>query len=330
MNLYIDKENVLSLIGQYKKPLYEDCIKVIKKQLSVFFNFSKKDVKSDENLMAWMSLLNEGVGLNNEFKFQDEFIFPPRPLTENFHIGFSHAKLSAMYLINDESIALVKRQGALLIAGVGEEITLFNKIFLQRGDYDFHKELRIGGPDFRRWTDVSKYAMPLTDIIFVDSFILTDASLIESNLTKYLPILTTHARTCVNIVLYVNNAHISIQFSELKRLIQEHVSMVTGIAPTVTLVRYTDQRDVESVAEHDRTVLTNYTRIKSGDTYNYFNAAGATISKGREITYVSLAKRDNHDLAKLLITELQAKIDHIKQNPDRIEGDKACNYLNLK
>jgi len=329
MYLYIDIENLLSLIKAHKDPLYNDCIKVIQKQLSVFFNFSKKDFKDDEMLLAWFQLLSEGVGKTNLFSYLDEHKFPPRPLTKDCHVGFSANKLSSIYLLNDADIEFAKKEGALLIGSVGEEIITFNKIFLQQNDYDFHKDLKIGDTHFTKWDDGNKFALPLTDIIFIDSYILTDSSLIETNFIKLLQVLATNSRTLINITLYANNKHISIAFASLHKKVIESVEKITGVKPNFTMILYSDQRSQESLAEHDRTIFTNYVRIKSGDTYNYFNSAGKVITKGREISYISLGKKENHDLANKLLVDLQKNIDFIKSNSKEIHGDKKSNFLSL-
>lgn len=296
MYLYIDKENIESLIENRGHKLYNDCIKTIQNHLDVYFNFSKKEIKSNEDLLSWFQLLTDGAGTGTQ-KFLDEYVFPVRPIKDQCHIDFSYNKLTAIYLISDENIHNLKNSGALLVGGPGEEIDVFNKLFLLQNDYDFHKEIEIGGNELRKWTDLGKYSLPLTDIIFLDSFILADPSLIESNLIEYLKILCSNSFNTINIVLYVNGGKISIDYDKCRQLVINAIKSVTGYSPNFTLVKYTEQRDMSSLGEHDRTLLTNYYRVKSGDTYNYFLSNGEKCTKGREVSYLSLAKRDNHNLA---------------------------------
>jgi hypothetical protein len=329
MNLYIDKENVEALIQARTKGLYQESVNTIKKQLSVFFNFSKKDLKNNEVLMSWFQGLSEGVGKTNSFTFMDENVVPSRPIAENCHNDFSAGKLSAIYLLSDDNIDHLRSPGAVLVGSPGEEIEVFNRLFLLQRDYDFHKEIKIGCKEFSCWEDLRKYSLPLTDIIFVDSYILSDQSLIPSNFIKYLEVLCQCSRCPVNIVAYVNIKNVMVDPAVLHKEVIASIGKSTGYIPRFTLIQYTDQRGIESLAEHDRTILTNYVRIKSGDSYNYFDSSGKQLTKGREISYLSLAKKDNHDLAKTLIGDLQKRIDFLKANGSNIFGDRVSNYLIL-
>ena len=330
MYLYIDKPNVDALIGARKNQLYNDCIKTIKKQLNVFFNFSKKELKGNEPLLAWFQLLVDGVGDANKFIFLDENVFPKRPFEEGCMLQFNENKLSAIYLVCDDNIKHLKEIGAVLIGEPGEEINVFNRLFLLQNDYDFHKEVKIGSIELSKWNDLERYSMPLTDIIFVDSYIITDASLIASNLIRYIEVLCSNARNKVNIVLYVNSKNIALSFALLAQQLKVAIRAVTGHVPNFTLIEYSTQRGVDHLGEHDRTIFTNYLRIKSGDSYNYFKSTGEVCTTGREITYNSLGKKQTHDLAKTLISDLQVKIDFLKANNNGIQGDRVSNYLNLK
>jgi hypothetical protein len=51
MHLYIDKENLLSFIKQSKKPLYQECLRTMQRQVDITFNFSKADLRGDQELM---------------------------------------------------------------------------------------------------------------------------------------------------------------------------------------------------------------------------------------------------------------------------------------
>jgi len=329
MYLYIDRENIIALAQSHKNALYNDCIKAIKKQLNVFFNFSKKELKTDDTLMNWFRLLTEGIDTTNNFTFLDEYIFPSRPIKENCISEFTANKLCAIYLLNDENINSLKVTGAVLVGSPGEEIQVFNRLFLLQNDYDFHKDIAIGGPELTSWNDLAKYAMPITDIVFIDSFILVDASLIPSNLIPYLELLCSNARTAVNIILYVDFECINVDLTTLKNQIKASIELITGHKPTFTLIRYRSRRGVDHLGEHDRTIFTNYVRIKSGDTYNYFLSDGSKYTTGRELTYNSLAKKESHNLAKKLIQDLQANIDFLKTNGESITGDKVSNFLNF-
>ncbi len=329
MYLYIDKENLVSIIKQKKHPLHDDAIKTMKKQLSLFFNFSKKSIKADELIMPLFQMLTDGAGDANNLTFLDEYIFPKRPIENTCINTFNDNKFSAVYLIDDAEVSQLRNQGAVLVGAVGEEMDIFNNLFLKNKDYDFHKEIRIGSSHLTTWSDLSKFNLPLTDIVFVDRFILADSSLISGNLIAYLKVLCEHARCKVNVVLYVDKAKVAVAYPALITLIKQEITSITGISPDVTVAEYSEQAGQDTLGEHDRTIFTNYIRVKSGDTYNYFLSNGNVKTKGREITYNSLAKKESHDLAKTLISDLQKNIDFLKANNTGIHGDRKSNYLNF-
>ncbi|MCF6140506.1 hypothetical protein L1S34_04335 [Flavobacterium sp. K77] len=322
MDIYIDKENLLSLINSKAESLYNDCIKTLKKQLNIFFNFPKDELKTDEKLMSWYADFSQGVGENNTFAFGNNF--PPRPLKSNTYKNFNSSQLSSAYLINDERFNALNDTGTLLMARPGEELELFNKLFLFQEDYIFEKRWRICSPTFNSWDDLSSFSLPLTDIIIVDPFILknkdTDTDTIDVNLISYLETLSEIINVKVNIVVFTNPSNIDVDYPILLPKIRAVLNKTTNVQPNFTLIK--------TSKEHDRTILTNYKRINSGDTFNFFNSKGQRITKGKEIGYSSLGNAENHKLAIEVYNDLQTQINFLKaNNPAFIIGDKECNYL---
>lgn len=327
MNLYIDKENVLSLIENSKQELYADCIKTMQKQMNVIFNFNKTELLSSEILMAWIKLFTSGVGPKSNQSF-NENKFPERPLKSNTHISFGKEELSSVYLLNDERIEKLSEKGALLIGRPGEELNVFNQVFLFNNDYKFEKKFLIGDGNFNNWTQLDNYALSVSDILFVDSYILSDKSLIEHNFLQFLKTLVSKSRCKVNIVVLVNTDKMAVTYDEISPMVRNAVNDVTGVNPNFTLIKVRHQRGVASHAEHDRTIFTNYARVYSGDSFNYFGANGEKITNGRELHISSFGDLENHTISLRLVEDLQSKIDAL---PDTaIQGDKKSNFLSFK
>jgi len=325
MNVYIDKSNLLSLIHSRSDNLYADSVKLLKKQLNIFFNFSKDDLKQDEVLMAWFATFTQGVGINNTFEFNTTF--PERPLKSNTYKSFDAEGLSSVYLLEDEKCDSLKSSGTILIGKVGEEIDVLGKLFLNQKDYLFEKKWRIGSKLFSKWNDLTSYSLPLTDIIIVDQYILknkdTDTDTLDTNLIEYLFVLTHSVNSKINIVIITHPDNIDYDFNTLRSKINTKVKSSTRAKPNITLIK--------TRKEHDRTILTNYNRIYSGDTFNFWNNQGKKITKGKEIAYSSIAKSENHFLAKELISDIQKTINwNYKNNPEYIEGDKQSGYLKFE
>lgn len=322
MDIYIDKENLLSLINSRSENLYSDCVKILKKQLNVFFNFPIDVLKTDDKLMAWYASFQDGVGENNVFSFGNNF--PDRPLKSNSHKTFNSQQLSSVYLLNDEKIEVLKAAGTILIGEPGEELGIINNLFLNQNDYLFDKKWKIGGTGFEKWEDLVKYSLPVTDIIIVDPFVCSDISLLAHNLLPFLGCIANKVITKLNVVIYTNKDK-TLSYEVLSPIIRKTISDITGVKPNFTLIKYSDIRGIPSKAEHDRTIFSNYIRIYSGDTINYFNSEGK-ITKGREIHYFSLARDENYNLAFELIKDLQGNINFLNNNGG-VEGDKVSGYL---
>ncbi len=322
MDIYIDKANLISFIKAKDNPLFLDCNKLLKKQLNVYFNFPKEDLKESELLLLWITTLSQGVNPDTTIKF--DYKVPERPLKSNSSNGFCENKLSSVYLLEDAETTKFKNSGCLLVGEVGEEIEMLNKLFINQNDYLFERRWRINDDNFKSWSDLITHSMPLTDILIIDPYILknkdTDTDTIDLNLIEYLNVLCDKTFTKANVVIVTDPAKSDYNFDEIKSKIISSLTQVLGKAPKFTLI-FTSK-------EHDRCILTNYKRIYSGDTFNFWNNKRQKITKGREISYSSLAKKENHDLAKKLIKDIQNTIEFLKQNnPGYIQGDKVSNYL---
>ena len=324
MDIYIDKLNLISFIKSKSHVLFDDCNKLLKKQLNVYFNFPKNDLKENSLLINWITTLSQGMGEHNEIKF--DYNEPIRPLKSNSSNSFSSDKLTSVYLLEDEETEKFQNSGCVLVGKVGEEIQILNKLFLNQNDYDFERKWRINGDNFKTWNDLKDYSLPLTDILIIDPYILknkdTDTDTIDINLINYLDVLCNKSFTKANIIIVTDPSKTDYNYDEIKIKIASKLKGQLGKKPTFTLIL--------TKREHDRSMLTNYTRVYAGDTFNFWNNRNQKITKGREISYSSLAKRENHNLAIELIADVQKTIDVLNQNnPDYIQGDKISNFLNF-
>lgn len=315
MDIYIDELNLESFLNQKENSLYEDTLKLLKRQLGLKFNFSKDRLKANENLLPLIQLLTSGVG-NTEITFKNNF--PNRPLKSNSTNDFNSNQLSSIYWINDTDCNKLIESGSIILGELGEEINLINKLFFHQDDYLFEKKWRINGEGFRNWDDIKDFSLPLTDIIIVDNYILSNKEIFNTNLLSYLSVLMNNSQAKVNIVVYAHPEQIDDDETEILKQIKTCIKNATGKKGTATIIK--------TRKEHDRTILTNYNRIYSGDSFNFWDGAGRKITKGKEITYSSNAREENHQLFKDLLKDLQGIID---KNPENIEGDKISSYLNF-
>lgn len=99
--------------------------------------------------------------------------------------------------------------------------------------------------------------------------------------------------------------------------------------PNVTFVLWRHKREIRSIFdEHDRTLFTNYLRLKSGDSFNYFSSSGSKITNGREMDILSLASRNFYNLYKDLLQDINTYVQDCKVNkPSMIHGDKKSGLI---
>lgn len=317
MTAYFDIENLKSFINQPKNDLFNDSLKLIKKQLDLTFNFEKEEFKKSDELMNFLKILSDGVG-DKIIKYNKDK-FPVRNIKSNSHKDFSNEELLSAYFIDDTTIDKLKNKHELLIASVGEEMELFKMLFLHNNDYKFEKKLRIG-TEFTSWNDFNQFYCPYIDLIIVDNFILGDRSLIETNLKGIIKnTLKDGIRKKINIVIFLKPDTGSITFAELSSEIKHLVEEKYTDSPNVTIVQHH--------TEHDRTILKNFVRVYSGDSFNYFLSSGTKTTKGKEVHFVSIADSENYKLYLGMLSDLQNTIN-ISESKNII-GDKESRFLNF-
>ena len=320
MRLYIDRQNLINIYKEKDHRLRNEAIKTMKRQIDVYYNFSKKEAFEDEALSLLLPEFNSGLdeGINHSFEPEG---YTPYELKTNIHT--THPDKHGVFLLESDKVKLCQAKKGMMIYGLGEEFDLFNTLFLEKNDYDFHRLLGIG-TELSKWTDLAPYAQPFTDFVLIDNFIYDDQSLVESNLLEMLRVMHQKKSVSTNIILFTKRTKFNGKPEDFKKRIREAVKEVTQINPSVTLVLWSDQRGESSFAEHDRTAFTNYLRIYTGDSFNFFNSVGTKITKGRDVQLASLAKRENFVFTRRLIEDLNS---YIKDHPHNIYGDKVSNFL---
>lgn len=330
MKAYIEKANAESLAASSSKTMYMDCMRMLKKHCSIDFIFPKDDLKESSELMKWFTtFFTDGVG-QNSFHFDKPSILP-RPLKSNVHklINTNPENLSSIYLLDGDDAQKIKDIGTLLISPVGQEVETLSNLIFEDGQYND----TIDVTQFKSWDEILPYTSPVTDIILIDSFILSDDTLYDSNLCTLFKKVCHNLRAKVNIVIFtlpanynkIRKIEITPDFDRIRQEIKKNVESITGYTPDVTIVL---SRELN---EHDRTLFTNYKTFVSGDSFNYLDSQGKRITNGRYLHVSSHVYTNNYKMFRNFYTDMQQLVDKIKQknNPDLIKGDKESNYLNF-
>lgn len=119
--------------------------------------------------------------------------------------------------------------------------------------------------------------LPFTDVIISDSFILSDVSLIQSNLFSIWEKLDSLTPIKYNILIVTHEGNPKMDIKKEFDKINEF-RIKKNLKGNLSLV-FTSFVD----KEHDRNIFMNYIRVKSGDSFNYFNSKQNIITKGTEI-----------------------------------------------
>lgn len=339
MRVVIDKENLVSFIKQHEARIWHDSEAVLLTELDVEFTFSKQDGEEDEFLSMWLPRLMEYKGPDNKHYFLQpkEEAFK---LTPTIHTTWPKPFTSFWSKGPTETVHECRQRGQIMVYGVGSELDFFKDIFLHYPHRDAHRGLIIGGQEFKKWDDLRKYVTPLSDIILIDSYIASDSSLIESNLLPILKLLHYTKKAKTNLIILTEKNHLAPGLSNelLAKKVKTAIEQVPGCTANVTIVLWNNNTrqsrqqypNLAKFEEHDRTLITNYSRWKTGDTFNYFDSTGQKVTKGRELDLYSLAKRDNLRLINNLINDTNAYLQWCQvNNPENIYGDRKSGLLTI-
>lgn len=326
MVAYFDKANLVSFFKQLDEhPFGEDVLSILKKQLNLFFNFSSDSIS--EELEDQLSEFTEGVGRNRDeltIKFSENDIFSDRPVA-----AVSNA--NAIYLLDNIEQKLFNSH-MYLMANVGDEINTLQKLIINEYDSSLHEQRTISKTDFNSWDKVIKYIRPFKSMVIVDRYMFSGSAagnlgMFEYNLKKFLAHSFEKMQGQPRLV-FIFQIKTNREYPEMGPDAEGMISKIVKAVksknkkckkPEVALVYVSNTFS----DEHDRSIITNYCRIKSGDTFVYFNSTNTIITKSSDLDFYSLGSLQYRNAAKSLKQKLSILIDEVvSRNPDRV----VCNF----
>ena len=337
MELYIDINNLKSFIKSKNSEDFDDCKRMLRRQLHIVYNFDKEILKSEPILQQFVTMISEGRGLSEE---SDKFlsstaIFPERPIKANSYINWNWRELSSVYLIDDVDSRKLKNKGCVLLGETGEELSILMKLFCGM-DYDFHHLYDLQ-KNFNSWEQLTadNQTLPCTDIIINDRYLFANTyDLVEYNLRPLLTVLAGNVKNRINVVVFTkycatdkekkHTALLEFGIEKATDIIKNTLLKVTGMKPNVTFVTSNDNDKIP----HDRFIITNYRLIRSGDSFLYFDTKGKKITNGGALDIDSMANHETYTFVQSLLEKLQASYNDIKRlNNDMIIGCKESKYI---
>jgi len=332
MRAYIDYQNILSFFGSNNNPLFGDCLRMLKSQCDLYFNFPKEVLLQDQDLQAIFVQLTSGSKNAPKPRFLDTS-FPSRPLKSNAQNELmSREELTAVYLLDDDKVQNFKDKGGIIVAGKGQEVDTLSLLFFD--DYQFSKSY-APKKEMPTWQALEPTVRPCTDIIITDRYLFSSTELLDYNIHSYLSVLGgKYHNKKVNVVIFTclsqsfkgedGKTHTFIpDWEKLKTELKSNLKGALGSSPNVTIVA------LRKVEEHDRTIFTNYNNSYSGDSLIYYDSNWNYISNGRHYTIHSHGLRENLSRGFYFIDNMQSILSGLTSARDKecIYGDKKSNFL---
>jgi len=335
MIAYFDKANYI----QYLKTVDDvnegpDTLRMLKKQLSVHLNFKTEDLDEYEQIL--LEEFQSGVSTHFKFTFGDDKIV--RPIKKD-----NLPSKNGIYLLDDESVSFLKKQCIVVAGGVGEEIGALNTLIINI-DYSFHAE-KVIGKDITNTNHLNILGLPFSTLVVVDRYIFKGPE-VGGNLGLYQ----------YNLDIILKNAFINKQGHSRLIFIFQVNTKVPNTNPN-----YDEGPDFEKLAakikkvthkhcpapelyfigvpsgviddEHDRYIISNYLRIKSGDSLIYFDSSGVITTKSKTVDFYSLGNKNYRDVNDIILNKIsqiiEETLDKHPRNSKVPQGTQSKEVINF-
>lgn len=313
MNLYIDKENIESIITNRKDNLakFSEFARYVKKGLMVHYNFPKEEMLRNQYLQAWFATVKgDGVSSVSEF-CPPSNVFPDRPVKTNF-LSFcqSNAFRSIYFLSMDRNISkAIQDKQCILISNVGEEYDSIEKLLTLEDKETLTSSISS-------WSSYCPQ-LPLTDIILCDEHYFKSKEVYDKNQNEIITSLCHTPKNQINVVIITKEGEIdptidiNIECQNIKQQISDISNISRGKCRVTVLTTY---------KTHSRHLITNYFRIVHTSCFHLKDNG----LKGDVNTDIASHVNNN---ANEVTDKLLAFFQTIVDSPVNSFGDKISNFL---
>lgn len=320
MDAYIEIESLRSLISQRNDERYDDCKRLLKRNLYLHFPFTKEEAFADPLIQRWVAELTTGRS-SRKPEWNCNY---PDPECELSQDGMSLEQICAVYLLDDK--APQPLSNAMLVGCYGQELDTLAGLYVVPEKAELLYPFSVS--QMKSWNVVKPYVTPCTDLLIVDRYILSKAFLLERNLYRLIKIFVSKTKSVkINIVIVVESGSIdSISLDDISDKIKTFVEDIVGEEPFITFILCKKLNRLPNDKEvHDRCIITNYRHLDPGDSFNYFDERGELRTGGFKLSIYSLAINDDY-LQRIIDSEILSKIRN-EMKTARIIGDKKSNFL---
>lgn len=313
MRLYIDKENIESLVKGRKEnfTLYSEIARYIKRGLLVQYNFPKDDMLKNPYLQAWFSTVG-GDGVNSKPEFcPPQSIFPCSDFKANFYTSCGSDAYRSIYLLcRDENVTRnIREKQAILIGNIGEEYSVLEKL-------QSLEDKEILTIKIKNWDSYCP-KLPLTDIILCDEHYFKHKYVYDKNKNEILTSLCNTPKSQINIVIITKDGEVdpSIDLNTECKNIKDQISRASGISKGKCKVTI-----MTTNKTHSRHLITNYYRIIHTCCF-HLNENGL-----KDDVNTDIAPCTNSN-ANVVTEDLISLFQGIATSPVNSYGDKFSNFL---
>ncbi len=235
---------------------------------------------------------------NNNFKTPYKFVFPKKQ------------NVKSMFFLNviDNSEKTKYRNKNGYLFGFNDDYMKIWKDFALIGKPEVLPVRKKAKINFNSWHQLSDYILPFTDLIIVDNYML-DESIWEYNLFRILEEFNSKATVKFNLLLVSYDPKGAMNIVELNNKINSLLKL-KKINCDLSIILANQQ-----IKEHDRGLFSNYIRIKSGDSFTFFNKKGDFITKGTDIDFHTLSKPDKINASDEALKNIKYIIQSTENNP---------------
>ena len=315
MRVVFDKESAISFFRQLDDhPNGKDILNLLKKQLDLCFNFQLDEI--DEYLEDQILEFHETGGRTDDGLSITHRNFQER--AEDFCVQ-NIENNNDIYLVKNASDK-VKNANKVFIASEGEEFEVLIKLFPDVRELQMHEERVIGGPAFKDWAGIKPFVRPFSSMVIVDRFMFSGSNtegnnytLFDYNLKEFLGWMYEHQtlKTDLTFIYRIDPYNRNPLYkdegpdlSELKSKIKAACKSRNRNCPEPRINLIAVPKD-KIDDDHDRNIITDYMRIKSGDTFIYFDSNNRKITDGNDIDIYSLARRTYRNSAASLVSKFK-------------------------
>lgn len=344
--LYTDIDNLLEIFSiDRSSNLFVGMKQFLSTESEIVF-CEEEDDAYENPLFAEVAKEFASGNFTYKFRAEDEDYLIP-PFKTNIQEKFK-SKSSVLFSNDIDRVRLATPKNGILMAGLGEERYVYDKLNFNKEFFRANRILTIG-KEFVDYSSFEEYILPFSEIIINEPYLFVPESktfklepYLENNFKSLFRVLFKNTKNKVNITIcsFVNEQkknesdwydRTTNSFKSLYDYIKIFLNELLGGA------RYNLWIVVSPIARqarHDRYILTNYQYLESGAGLTYFDDSGNFINRGEGIHLYSIMHDDaRKSLIPNVIKNIQANvIDSIKvTNPERIFGieNGDTNFLNF-